>query len=218
MRKRPKLLVFASGSKDGGGSGFKNLVLCTRNAMLRADIVGVVSNHPSGGVFKHACDLEIPFHQMTAPFDADHYQSIVRQFKADWVSLSGWLKLVEGLDPAHTINIHPGPLPDFGGPGLYGHYVHEAVLDAFRRGEITHSAVTMHFVTEEYDRGPIFFYLPVPIFSEDTPETLGKRVNQAEHHWQPWATDMVVNEYIRLIDGLVRAPDGYRYLPKKTTS
>ena len=112
--------------------------------------------------------------------------------------LSGWLKLVAGLDPARTINIHPGPLPRFGGPNLYGHLVHEAVMEAYHRGEISHSAVTMHFVDEEYDRGPVFFALPVPIEPEDTPETLAARVNRAEHEWQPRVLNYVVQGQVRL--------------------
>ena len=126
------------------------------------------------------------------------YQNFVKRFQADYVMLSGWLKLVAGLNPARTINIHPGPLPRFGGPKLYGHYVHDAVLAAYHRGEITHFAVTMHFVDEKYDRGPIFFALPVPIDPGDTPETLAAKVNRAEHEWQPRVLNYVVHGQVRL--------------------
>lgn len=117
--------------------------------------------------------------------------------------LSGWLKLVAGLDSAHTVNIHPGPLPRFGGPNFHGHYVHEAVMAAYHRGEITASAVTMHFVDEVYDRGPVFFTLPVPIESDDTPETLAVKVNRKEHEWQSRVLNYVVHEQVRLVDGQV---------------
>jgi phosphoribosylglycinamide formyltransferase-1 len=113
--------------------------------------------------------------------------------------LSGWLKLIAGLDPAQTINIHPGPLPRFGGPKLYGHYVHEAVMAAYQRGEITHSAVTMHFVDAVYDRGPILCALPVPIEPGDTPETLAAKVNRAEQEWQPRVLNYVVHGQVRLV-------------------
>ena len=113
--------------------------------------------------------------------------------------LSGWLKLVSGLDPARTINIHPGPLPRFGGPNLYGHYVHDAVMAAYQRGEITHSAVTMHFVDAVYDRGPIIFALPIPIEPGDTPATLAAKVNRAEHEWQPRVLNYVVHGQVRLV-------------------
>jgi phosphoribosylglycinamide formyltransferase-1 len=72
-------------------------------------------------------------------------------------------------------------------------------MAAYLRGEITHSAVTMHFVDPVYDRGPIFFDLPVPIEPGDTPETLAARVNLAEHAWQPRVLNYVVQGQVRLI-------------------
>lgn len=189
---RPKLLVFASGTKNGGGSGFRHLVTAAKEGVLRADIVGVVSNHEHGGVMRHAKQFGVPFIFFPGPYDAAHYQALVEKTGATHVALSGWLKLVHGLDPKTTFNIHPGPLPEFGGTGLYGHHVHEAVLKAYHEGRITHSAVSMHFVTERFDEGPVFFSHPVPIEPLDTPETLGRRVQETEHMWQAKITDKVV--------------------------
>jgi len=199
-RISPHVLIFASGTKTGGGSGFEVLVRASRAKppILDAYICGVVTNHADGGVWQRARALGVPARCWPGPFTARGYQNFVRYFAADYVMLSGWLKLVAGLDPARTVNIHPGPLPRFGGPKLYGHYVHEAVLAAYRRGEITHTAVTMHFVDAAYDRGPTFFALPVPIEPDDTPETLAARVNRAEHEWQPRALNYVVHGQVRL--------------------
>ncbi len=188
-----KLFVFASGSAEGGGSGFENLVQKAHSGALNAEIVGVASNHKIGGVYEKALRLNVPFIFLEPPWTAELYRNLVAEYGADFAALSGWLKLARGLDPRTTINIHPGPLPRFGGTGMYGHHVHEAVMEAYKRGEVTHSAVTMHFVTEEYDRGPIFFQRRVPILESDTPETLAKRVNAAEHEFQPLLTDAVVN-------------------------
>ena len=98
---------------------------------------------------------------------------------------------------------------------MYGHYVHEAVIESFRRGEVTHSAVTMHFVTPVYDEGPTFFQFPVQILPDDTAETLGARVNEAEHKWQPKITNMVVNGEI-CWDGKnresLKVPYDYKFL------
>ncbi len=201
----PNILVFASGTKTGGGSGFETLVRAarTRPPILDAWIGAVVTNHFGGGVWQRAQALGIPAAYWAGPYLARGYQNFVRYFQADYVMLSGWLKLAAGLDPARTINIHPGPLPRFGGPNLYGRRVHEAVLAAQRRGEITHSAVTMHFVDEKYDRGPVFFAQPVPIEPGDTPETLAARVNQAEHEWQPRVLNYVVQGQVRLVSGEV---------------
>ena len=215
---KPKILVFASGSKEGGGSGFENLVSASRSGSMTADIVGVVSNHEQGGVRNRADRLQIPFIHFPKPWDAETYQRIASESGADLFALSGWLKLVTGLDSKTrfnsrtVINIHPGLLPEFGGAGLYGHYVHEAVISAYVRGEVTHSGVSMHFVTEEYYKGPIFFRCKVKIEENDTPESLGARVNQAEHIYQPKITDMVATGLIRW-DGAdpnsLQVPEGY---------
>ncbi|MFH1350041.1 MAG: formyltransferase family protein, partial [Pseudomonadota bacterium] len=120
---RIKVLVFASGDPKGGGSGFQELVEFSRTnpPVLNAQIVGVISNHPDGGVHRRAGALHVPFEYWSEPFDAKGYRSFVEKYQADFVMCSGWLKFVRGLDPAKTVNIHPGPLPQFGGPGLYGH-------------------------------------------------------------------------------------------------
>lgn len=188
-----KVLVFASGSKDGGGSGFQNLVNKSRSENLGYEIVAVISNHENGGVRQKADFLKIPFVFFEKPYTKERYQEIINKWNPDVVALSGWLKLVTGLDPKKTINIHPGPLPRFGGAGMYGHFVHEAVIGAYKRGEVTHSAVTMHFVTEKYDEGPVFFVCKVEISGDDTVETLAKKVNYAEQKWQPIITSKVAN-------------------------
>jgi len=214
-----KIVVFASGTKDGGGSGFENLVAASRDGRLSGEITAVVSNHENGGVRQRADRLSVPFiyfpakkpvNDKTAGQEfgpefgtAENYRKIVGD--ADLVCLSGWLKLVTGLDPRKTINIHPGPLPRFGGAGMYGHHVHEAVVEAYRndsdnfpqvgpmgKEKVTHSAVSMHFVTEKFDEGPLFFSQPVEIMPDDTADTLAARVLETEHKWQPIITDKVL--------------------------
>ncbi len=199
-----RVLVFASGDPKGGGSGFQELVEFSRTnpPVLDAQIIGVISNHENGGVRRKADALHIPFGYWPGPFDAKEYRSFVEKYRADFVMCSGWLKFVRGLDPARTVNIHPGPLPRFGGAGMYGHYVHEAVMAAYRQGEITQSAVSMHFVDEKaYDHGPIIFQMPVLIRPEDDAESLAKRVNEKERAWQSYILNLVVHQQIYLKDG-----------------
>lgn len=209
---KPKLLIFASGSAQGGGSGFENLVHKAREGVLDAAVVGVVSNHKNGGVHERALRLKVPFFHFSAPWSSAGYHVLASESGADFFALSGWLKLVQQLDPRRTFNIHPGPLPTFGGPGMYGQRVHEAVMDAYRSEVVTHSAVCMHFVTRKYDEGPCFFRHRVPIVLDDTAETLGSRVNQCEHRWQPEITNLVVHREI-VWDGIdplsLRVPQGY---------
>ncbi len=196
-----RVLVFASGDEKGGGSGFQELVEFSRTTppVLEARIVGVISNHEHGGVRKRAETLQVPFEHWAGPYNANDYRSFVQKYQAEFVMCSGWLKFVRGLDPAKTINIHPGPLPRFGGPGMYGHHVHEAVMAAFHQGEIAQSAVTMHFIDEAaYDHGPIIFQMPVLIRPDDDAESLAKRVNEKERAWQSYILNLVIHQNIYL--------------------
>jgi phosphoribosylglycinamide formyltransferase-1 len=194
---QPKLLIFASGTKEGGGSGFANLVKARDTGDLQADIVAVVSHHDEGGVRKKADALGVPFVHFPKPWDAEGYQRIARETSAEWIALSGWLKLVVGLDSRKTFNIHPALLSQldgrFGGPGMYGHHVHEAVKVALDAGEIADSGFTIHFVTDEYDRGPVIVEMRVPLVRGMSADDIGKAVNAAEHAWQPLITNLIIH-------------------------
>ncbi len=92
---------------------------------------------------------------------------------------------------------------------MYGHHVHEAVMAAFRRGEVVQSAVTMHFLDEAaYDHGPIIFQMPVLIRPDDDAESLAKRVNEKERAWQSYILNLVVHQHIYLSKGQVIYKDG----------
>jgi folate-dependent phosphoribosylglycinamide formyltransferase PurN len=99
--------------------------------------------------------------------------------------LAGYLKLVPAPVVARfrqrMVNIHPALLPDFGGPGMYGHRVHEAVLAS----QATESGVTVHYVDEQFDRGPIVAQRRVPVRPGDTADSLAHRVLEAEHALLP---------------------------------
>lgn len=198
MKKR--LLVFASGDKIGGGSGFQEMVERSRTnpQILEADIVAVVSNHANGGVKQKADMLGIPFVYFPGPFIAGEYQKIVRSWDPDYIMCSGWLKPISGLTESKVINIHPGPLPKFGGKGMYGHHVHEAVIAAYRRGEITQSAVSIHFVNKEYDRGAGIVQIPVLIRPDDDAESLAARVLKVEHNYQSFILNEIIQGRIAL--------------------
>lgn len=205
-QKKPRILVLASGSATGGGSGFQELVEFSRTEppVLNATIAAVVSNHKQGGVRRLADILGIKFKHWPGPFTAEEYISLVREHGANFVMCSGWLQYVRGLDPRRVVNIHPGPTKGFGGPGYYGHHVHEAVIKAYRESKITQSAVTMHFAVEAgqdkegYDKGPVFFQLPILIRPDDTAETLAARISEKERAWQAYVLNLVVHRLIHL--------------------
>jgi len=171
-----KLAILASGTAAGGGSGFERLVVASLSGDLNARVSCVLSNHPQGGVFKRAQRLGVRFEYFEPPWTAERCHNLIGE-EVSLIGMSGWLKCITGLDATKTINIHPGPLPDFGGVGMYGQHVHNAVLKAYHQSQVKHSALCMHFVTDEYDKGPIFAQLPVEIKKDDTPDSLSKRVN-----------------------------------------
>ena len=90
--EKPKLIVFASGTKDRGGSGVENLFHHSRSGKLDADIVAVVSNHEWGGVRERADRLGIPFVHFDGPYTTEEYKRLVKDSRAEWAILSGWLK------------------------------------------------------------------------------------------------------------------------------
>ncbi len=116
---------------------------------------------------------------------ADANELLAALHDAQLVVLAGYLKLVPTAVVAHfrarMINIHPALLPDFGGPGMYGHHVHAAVLAS----GATESGATIHFVDEVFDRGEIIAQERVRIEPGDTPDRLAARVLEAEHRLLP---------------------------------
>jgi folate-dependent phosphoribosylglycinamide formyltransferase PurN len=211
-KQKKRLLVFASGTAVGGGSGFSGLVSAAKARTLSADIVGVVSQHAAGGVNVLAHALGVPFIHMPGPWNAAAYQAVVRRCSPDFIALSGWTRRTLGLDPRITFSIHPGPLPQFGGKGMFGHAVHAAVIEAFDRGEVQMSEVCMHFVTDEFDEGPIFFRVAVGIAPGDDAAALAKRVHATEAIFQPFVTERVLTGEISWDGrdpGSLRVPDAW---------
>lgn len=216
----PKVLVFASGSRNGGGSGFQNLVEWSRANPGSFEIVGVVSNNENGGVRVKADTLNVPFVYFAGPFEAEQYQKIAHESGAEWFALSGWLKMVKGLDAKKTFNIHPGLLSvlggRLGGENMWGARVLDATYEALQKGEMNEFGVSMHFVTDEYDRGPVFFEHRILYRAGMTKEEIYELTKKAEYEWQPKITNMVVNGSISW-DGVhpesIVVPNDYPHLP-----
>lgn len=214
---KPSILVFACGEPTWGegGSGFETMVKATRAnpPILNAWICGVISNHCGGGVAEKAEKLRIKFECWEGPFKAKGYQNFVKYFNADFVMLSGWDWPVDGLETDRVVNIHPAPLNysdptrHFGGKGFHGLRVHEKVLEAFRKGLISCTEVTLHYVPpfsqSGYDTGPIIARIPVDAYADDTPVVLQDRVKAVEHIWQSCVLNDVVRGKVRLVNGQV---------------
>lgn len=175
-----RVAVLASGS----GSNLQALLdACQPPAP--ATVVLVLSNVPDAGAFARAARADVPTHVIENPDDGPTLLATLRASQVDLVVLAGYLKLVPpdvvAAYSGRMLNIHPALLPAFGGKGMYGLRVHQAVLDA----GATVSGPSVHLVTAEYDRGPILAQWPVPVRSSDTAETLRERVLAVEHRLLP---------------------------------
>jgi folate-dependent phosphoribosylglycinamide formyltransferase PurN len=148
-------------------------------------VVLVACNVAGAGALTRAERAGVATWLIRDPADGAALLSALRGHRVDLVVLAGYLKLVPvevvGAFSGRMLNIHPALLPSFGGKGMYGMRVHEAVLAS---GAAV-SGATVHLVNAEYDRGPILAQWPVPVLPEDTPERLRERVLAVEHRLLP---------------------------------
>ncbi len=167
---------------SGGGTNLQALLDTLHDSPI-ARIARVISSRPDAGALQRARRAGVP---TTVLRDAGDPAEVLSALAgAQLVVLAGYLKLVHASVVARfrgrIINIHPALLPDFGGAGMYGRRVHEAVLASGAK----ESGATVHFVDEEFDRGAIIAQEKVPIEAGDTPDTLAARVLEAEHRLLP---------------------------------
>ena len=167
---------------SGGGTNLQTLLDALQNSPV-ARVVRVISSRPGAGALERARRAGVATTVLANP--ADPNELLVALRDAQLVVLAGYLKLLPPVVVAQfrgrMINIHPALLPDFGGPGMYGHHVHAAVLASGAR----ESGATVHFVDEAFDRGDIIAQEKVRVEPADTPETLAARVLEAEHRLLP---------------------------------
>ncbi len=152
-----------------------------------AAVVLVISDRSEAAGLTHARTNAIPFVVLSEPGKALGWLECLREHDIDLLVLAGYVKLVPGEVVAayrgRIINTHPALLPDFGGKGMYGQRVHQAVLASGAR----ETGVTIHLVDEAYDRGAVLAQARVPVLQGDTPERLAARVLEAEHRLLPAA-------------------------------
>jgi phosphoribosylglycinamide formyltransferase-1 len=150
-------------------------------------IGAIMTNNPKAGV-RHIAELHrIPFYFVPKMNwrEEGEVLSILKQHHITHIILAGFLLLIpEWLlraYPQRIVNIHPALLPKYGGKGMYGHHVHEAVKKA---GD-ARSGITIHIIDEHYDEGEILFQKIVDLMPEDTPDQIGAKVLVAEHYYYP---------------------------------
>jgi len=172
---------------SGGGTNLQAIIDACVAGKIPAEVVIVISNNSDAFGLKRARKHGIPAVHLSNkqhPMDEDLDKAIAEKLKehhVDLVCFAGYMKkrgpafLKEF--PNRVLNIHPGPLPRFGGEGMHGHHVHEAVLKA----GVKSSGPTVHIVDDRYDHGPILGHIEVPVLPGDTPDTLAERVLAQEH-------------------------------------
>jgi phosphoribosylglycinamide formyltransferase 1 len=153
----------------------------------QAEVALVVCNKPGAGVLKIAEQNNIASLLIDKEkfFRGNGYVDELKEAGIDFIVLAGFLwKIPSSLIKAYPkkiINIHPALLPAYGGKGMYGHFVHEAVI-ANKEKE---SGITIHYVDELYDHGDIIFQASCPVMENDTADSLAKRIHQLEHEYYP---------------------------------
>lgn len=182
MKKIPKIAVFASGS---GSNAQRIAEYFSGTGVL--EIAAIYCNNPGAYVLERAKLLGLP----TVLFDrqvfyhSDTVLQDMREREVDWVILAGFLWLIPTYIlkafPQRIINIHPALLPAYGGKGMYGMKVHQAVIAS---GD-TESGITIHHVNEHYDEGDIIFQAQCAIDKNDTPEMLAAKIHGLEYEHFP---------------------------------
>jgi len=156
-----------------------------------AKVALVASNRADAPALIRAATASIDIAHFSSSDDGTELLQLLRKFRIDLVVLAGYIKRIPSsvirAFAGRIINVHPALLPAFGGEGMYGARVHEAVLAA-KAGE---TGVTVHLVDDEYDRGPIVAQWRVPVKAGDTPDSLAARVLQVEHIVYPRVVEMV---------------------------
>lgn len=183
------IAIFASGS----GTNAENMIrYFSKSETFK--VVLVISNNAGAGVHLRAQSLDIPSFSFTreAFLTGQEILNKLRAFRIDFIVLAGFLhkipKKILLAYPHRIINIHPALLPKYGGKGMYGNHVHEAVIAA---GE-SETGITIHYINEQYDEGAILFQTTCPVYSTDTPDVLAGRVHALEYLYYPRVIEEII--------------------------
>lgn len=179
---KPKLAVFASGN----GSNAQRLAEFF-HADGSATISVICSNKPDAYVLERAKQMGIPsvvFNRKSF-YETEDLLRFLQSQKVDWIILAGFLWLIPEYllkaFPGRIVNIHPALLPKYGGKGMYGSKVHEAVIAAGEK----ESGISIHFVNGKYDEGQVIFQAKCTVEPQDTPETLAQKIHALEYKYFP---------------------------------
>ncbi|MFI5144964.1 MAG: phosphoribosylglycinamide formyltransferase [Ignavibacteria bacterium] len=195
------LCVLASGR----GSNLNSIINFQKKGKIRSKVALVISNNSNSNALNIARKYQIPAVHLSQkqynsePEFVNAFLETLQKHRIDLIVLAGYMKMVP-LDVISTfknriINIHPALIPSFCGQGFFGMKVHEAVIES----GVKLTGVTVHFVDEVYDNGPIILQVPVKVKDNDTPETLQKRVLKYEHRSLPEAIKLLESKKFTVV-------------------
>ncbi len=186
------------------GSNMQAIIDACKSGALRAEPAVVISNNAASGALARAVRESIPHYHLSSKThpSPEQLDMAIRDtllfHQVDIVILAGYMKKLGNLTLSRfagvILNIHPALLPKFGGRGMYGIHVHEAVLAAGEK----ESGASVHLVEEGYDTGPVIAQSRVPVLPDDTPQTLAARVLEAEHELFPAVLQKIAAGEIRI--------------------
>lgn len=194
-----RIAVLAS----GGGTNLQSIIDACNAETINAEVAIVICNKKNAFALKRAENNGIPAFYVSKKTEKsmkavdEKLIFLFKKYEIELICLAGYLKKISAKIieefPEKIINIHPGLLPFLGGKGLYGLRVHEKVIEYGMKV----SGVTIHFVDDKYDHGPIIAQKCVPVLYNDNPETLAKRVLTVEHSLYPMVIDGFAQKKIR---------------------
>jgi len=186
-----RIVIFASGS----GTNAENLIKFFHNRE-NASVIQVLTNNPHAKVIDRCNKLKtscLSFNR-TAFYKTSHVLDILKNTNPDLIVLAGFLwKLPETIlnaFPNKVINVHPALLPKYGGKGMYGMHVHEAVLIS----KETETGITIHYVNEHYDEGAIVFQAKCEVLSTDSAEDVAAKIHLLEMEHFPKIVNSLLDE------------------------
>ena len=200
-----RIAVFASGT----GSNFKNILEKTIEGLIPAKIVILVTDNHNAGAIQIARDHNIPV-RVFSKNDFLNREDLnvqmlnsLKEYSVQYIVLAGYLKLI-GANIVKEfnnkiLNIHPALLPSFGGKGMYGEYVHQAVFDQ----GVKVSGATVHLVNEIYDAGSIVLQKAISIEGLDSPKEIAREVLKIEHEIYPNAVKLLVENRLKFNENRV---------------
>lgn len=186
---KKKVAIFASGS----GSNAETIVHYFADHS-EVDISLFLTNKAEAGVIKRGKKLGIPTLVFSKKnfVDSNQVVDLLQKMEIDFIVLAGFLWLIPAnlikAFPQKMVNIHPALLPKYGGKGMWGHFVHEAVVENKEK----ESGITIHFVNENYDEGEIIFQARCELTEQDTPEDVARKVQMLEHQHFPSVIEKIL--------------------------